>query len=287
MARQLFGGGWTDEKLSIIQKYLRAYTTIMRKHDYFKYAYIDAFAGTGYRESEVSGMSQNELFPDLRKEDFKRLRDGSARIALRIQPPFRRYIFIEQDKNRFDELQQLKEDFPVKSDDILLVNAEANEWLVDRCKHYDWKQHRAVVFLDPFGMQVEWRTVEAIAGTEAIDLWNLFPVGAAVNRLLVRDGEIPEAWQEKLDSVLGTHDWYDIFYETHPDLMGEIRSQKIISLEGIGRYYVDRLRSVFRHVAERPRPLFNSTGVPLYWLCFASPNETAARIAQDILNRPS
>jgi three-Cys-motif partner protein len=39
----------------------------------------------------------------------------------------------------------------------------------------DWRSHRAVLFLDPYGMQVEWQTIEAIAKTAAIDLWLLFP----------------------------------------------------------------------------------------------------------------
>lgn len=46
-----FGGNWTEQKLECVRKYLRAYTTIMSKQP-FHYAYIDAFAGTGYRETE-------------------------------------------------------------------------------------------------------------------------------------------------------------------------------------------------------------------------------------------
>ena len=43
-----FGGNWTEEKLERVRKYLSAYTTIMSKQP-FRFAYIDAFAGTGYR----------------------------------------------------------------------------------------------------------------------------------------------------------------------------------------------------------------------------------------------
>jgi three-Cys-motif partner protein len=45
---QSFGGEWTSEKLVRVRKYLGAYATIMRKQ-HFRFAYIDAFAGTGYR----------------------------------------------------------------------------------------------------------------------------------------------------------------------------------------------------------------------------------------------
>ena len=44
-----FGGGWTEEKLKRIEKYLKAYATIRNKKN-FRFAYIDAFAGTRYIE---------------------------------------------------------------------------------------------------------------------------------------------------------------------------------------------------------------------------------------------
>jgi len=42
-----FGGNWTEEKLKRIKKYLKTYATIMNKQN-FRFAYIDAFADTGY-----------------------------------------------------------------------------------------------------------------------------------------------------------------------------------------------------------------------------------------------
>ena len=82
----------------------------------------------------------------------------------------------------------------------MLVNADANSYLIDLCTNYRWEYHRAVLFLDPFGMQVTWDTIKAIAGTEAIDLWYLFPLGVGVNRLLKKEiTQIPESWAIKLD----------------------------------------------------------------------------------------
>ncbi len=56
MVEQQFGGNWTEDKLERVRKYLKAYTTIMNNQRdkngnlIFKFAFIDAFAGTGYRE---------------------------------------------------------------------------------------------------------------------------------------------------------------------------------------------------------------------------------------------
>jgi three-Cys-motif partner protein len=218
--------------------------------------------------------------------------EGSARIALQIEPRFTKYIFIEKHLSRFAELQMLKEDFPSLASDIILVNADANEYIMDLCQNFKWTKNRAVLFLDPFGMQVTWETVIAIAKTKAIDLWYLFPLGVAVNRLLKKDGNINESVRKRLDAIFGTSDWYEAFYQTKTasDLFGEQpRTEKVVSFDLIGKYFVKRLKTVFAGVAENALPLLNSRKNPLYLLCFASGNtkgaKTAIKIAQDILKR--
>ncbi|MBW2737473.1 MAG: hypothetical protein JRE64_01215 [Deltaproteobacteria bacterium] len=44
-----FGGNWTEEKLKRVEKYLKAYATIMNKQN-FRFAYIDAFAGNNVKK---------------------------------------------------------------------------------------------------------------------------------------------------------------------------------------------------------------------------------------------
>lgn len=282
-----FGSYWTEDKLNRIRKYLRAYSTIMSQQP-FRYAYVDAFAGTGYRRQQTEEHSEQFLFPDLISDESQGFIEGSARIALQIEPPFNKYVFIEQDPTAFSKLVEIKKDFPEK--EIDLINGDANEWLQMACavRGAFWRENRAVVFLDPYGMQVEWKTLETIADTQAIDVWILFPLGIAVNRLLKRDGNINEGWRARLDAVFGTTEWFDVFYESHKNLLGEEHTEKIVSLENIGRYYNDRLKSIFAGVAENPLPLYNSTNNPLYLLCFAASNEKGApvalRIAQYILD---
>lgn len=288
---QRFGGDWTAEKLERVRKYLAAYATIMHKQK-FRFAYIDAFAGTGYRTLKQAKGQSGLLVPELAEQESQGFLDGSARIALRVAPRFDRYIFIERDPNRFAELDRLKEEFPTVANDMVLVNAEANAYLQDLCLNRKWKSHRAVLFLDPFGMQVVWETIAAIAGTQAIDLWILFPIGVAVNRLLTRDGRITKGWRNRLDAMFGEADWYDTFYQTRKevDLFGEhTTTQKLATFDLIGQYFVNRLKTCFAGVADNPLPMLNSRNVPLYLLCFASGNpkgaKTAIKIAQDILKR--
>jgi three-Cys-motif partner protein len=282
--KQAFGGNWTTDKLVRVGKYLSAYTTIMNK-EHFRFAYIDAFAGSGYcalKKSEDDGSLQLPVFAEAETKDFV---DGSARVALQVKPRFHRYIFIEKDITRIADLEKLKADFPALKDSIVLVNADANTYLTDLCQ-MDWSKNRAVLFLDPYGMQVEWQTIAAIAKTGAIDLWILFPLGVAVNRLLKKDGKIDPCWRKKLDAI-----WYSVFYKTktEPTLFNPAESyvQKVADFNSISMYFVKRLKSIFPGVAENPLPLLNTRNIPLYLLCFASGNRkgapTAIKIAQDIL----
>ena len=285
MRKMEFGGDWTEEKLECVSKYLSAYTTALKKQP-FDLCYIDAFAGTGYRTIKKDEKSSQPMFPEMLK-----FLDGSARVALKVQPPFHRYIFIEKNKVRFSKLQQLKEDFPEA--DIELVQDEANTYVQKFCS-YNWRRAslRAVLFLDPYGMEVKWKTIEAIANTKAIDLWLLFPIGVAVNRLLRRDSQIAQNTRKTLDECFGTKGWYDEFYkeiENRTLFENSFELQKVATLDSIERYFIERLESVFTEVAENPLRLYNSKNSLLYSLCFAAGNpkgaSIAVKIAQHILKR--
>jgi three-Cys-motif partner protein len=154
-----------------------------------------------------------------------------------------------------------------------------------------WRDHRAVLFLDPFGMQVSWDVMEAIGRTKAIDTWILFPV-SAVNRLLKRDMNIPAKWRQRLDTLFGDPGWFDVFFpEERSQLFGDqvVRRRKTADMTRIGDYFNQRLATAFAEVAPNPYTLRNTKGAPLFLLCFAAANpkasKTAIKIAQDILKR--
>lgn len=289
-----FGGDWTTAKLDVLAKYLASYTTALKekpsKNRPFRKGYIDAFAGTGYRDArrddESGKPSQGLLLPDLAEQEPQALLDGSARLALKTEPRFDRYVFIERRVERCAQLEALKAEFPHLASDIQIRHGDANTEIQELCKK-DWSSHRAVLFLDPYGMQVEWRTIESIAGTKAIDLWLLFPLGIGVNRLLKRSGDIPESWRRRLNTLLGTEDWYEDFYrvESMPTLFGGAEDRVVkATTDTIGRYFNERMKSIFAAVAEHPKVLRNSANSPLYLLCFAAGNQNGAAIALRIAN---
>lgn len=291
-----FGGAWTDEKLARVAKYLSAYTTIFRANErarYFTTVYIDAFAGTGTRLSSSGDDGSAPLFADLEADpEARQFKRGSAANALQTSPDFDRYVFIESDRRKLSELGALIDQHPDKRTRVQTIPGDANAALLSLVGQTDWRTHRAVAFLDPYGMAVEWSTIEALAGTKAIDLWLLFPLGQAVNRLLIRR-EIPTgAVADALTRCFGTDDWRTAFYQpsAQGDLFGGAPGvEKIASFDSIAAFFRERLATVFEAVAPTSLPLFNSRNIPLFLLCFAAANErgapTAIRIANDILRR--
>jgi three-Cys-motif partner protein len=145
---QVFGGDWTEEKLRRVQKYLRAYNVALKKQPFTR-EYIDAFAGTGYREVKQIGSQPGLLLPELVEEECQDFLDGSATRALKIEPPFDKFTFIERKPSKFDELCKLKERHPDR--EIVTLQGDANEHIRELCRT-PWDYRRAVLFLDPFGM---------------------------------------------------------------------------------------------------------------------------------------
>lgn len=281
MSEHRFGGPWTQEKLDVLRAYLNAYTQALKKQS-FRLVYIDAFAGTGDRA--VKRRRQVTTLMEIPELD--EITNGSARLALEIDPPFDRYIFIEKEQRKSSVLEHLKSDFSNRTVEVL--NEDANTAVQRICRQTDWWKNRAVLFLDPYGMQVSWETLEAVAVTKAIDLWMLYPTGIGLNRLLTKDGEIPIEWQQTLDRSLGCTDWRQAFYRQRkiPNLFGESTTElvKDANSKKFEAYLLDRLRTIFAGVASKTLPLINSKGQVMYLLCFACGNPRGVDLAMRIAN---
>ncbi|GIV21005.1 MAG: hypothetical protein KatS3mg023_2756 [Armatimonadota bacterium] len=295
--RQAFGGEWTQRKLAVLEKYLKAYMTIMRRNPTasktFRVTYLDGFAGSGIRYSPAQEDTLEVSAPwaeDFSEADVREFHKGSPRVALELDlpnlKPFDHYIFVEKNRNWVRELRSLQQEFPDR--DIQIVEGDCNEYIRKWCSSLQWND-RALVFLDPYGMQVEWRTLETLAKTEKVDLWLLVPLGSAIMRLLVRRQPPPESWQKRLNDLFGTEAWLEHFYQATAvqTLFGD--EEEIIrtaTFDTVTQFFVQRLQGVFKGVLDQPAVLRNSKNIPLYVLCFAASNPkgapTAVKIARDI-----
>ena len=268
----------------MLAAYLQGYLTALQKQP-FRKLYIDAFAGTGYRDRRVDrdGASSPE-FPELAEAAPQDLLDGSARRALKIDQAFDLYLFIERSAKRCAALDRLKGEFPDRGDRIQVRRGDANKEIQRLCKTEDWRAQRAVLFLDPYGMEVRWETIQAVAATHAIDLWLLVPLGMGLNRVLTQTGQMPPEWAARLDEFLGTGEWRSELYrprkEQQQNLFEDEGERRVkAGMDTIGKYFNDRLKPLFPGVVEQPGALRNSSNAPLYLLCFAASNQKGAPIA--------
>lgn len=253
-----FGGVWTEIKLRALTEYLHFYQNALKNMN-FETWYVDAFAGTGDRHAEMTAGGILEGKPI---EHVERILDGSARKALNIKPPFSHYVFVELHRGRADVLRGLRTEF---ASDISVLPGEANEALRGLFSSSPWSdgptrsRQRGVVFLDPYGMSVEWATLEALA-KHKVDVWYLFPRKAVVQQLARDIRGVDEGKRRKLREIFGTDDWEQRLYDARPtqrglfDQASEPTKDRIATAAQISAFARERLRTLFVYVSE-PLPL--------------------------------
>jgi three-Cys-motif partner protein len=218
MVEHRYGGPWTQVKLDALERYLSFYTTAL-KYQRFELWYVDAFAGSGDRvvEQEAGGLFDGTL-PRVEES----IADGSAKIAIATVPAFERLIFIESDPARYEALVRLRDAHPDRRIDCYMEDANILvRALCDDADHWRAPQSRghavrAVVFLDPYGMQVEWQTLEAIRQTEAINLLYLFPIGAVLRQAAIDFSKVDPHKEAALTKLYGGRSWRDEWYRESP-----------------------------------------------------------------------
>lgn len=264
---QKFGGIWTIEKLDILRKYLALYSKSLKEQK-FRKIYIDAFAGSG--EIQID-----------KEEDI--VIPGSTRIALKTDPEFDEYVFIEKSKKYCRKLEKMvTREFHHLKEKVRIINGDANIEICKLIKSVNWHINRGVIFIDPYASQFSWSSLEKISKTKALDVWYLFPYNV-VNRLITRNGIIDEKWEECLDRILGTNDWRNISYKEDNQISlfnDEPERIKVANLEIIEKFLIQRLETVFAKVAKKPRTIYIQ-GKPYYIFFFAisNNNENAQKLA--------
>ncbi|HPH91794.1 MAG TPA: three-Cys-motif partner protein TcmP [Ferruginibacter sp.] len=269
--------------MEILVEYAKAYLNIMNVYANrynWKLLYFDGFAGSG----EIVKIVDDQLQFDAR------ITIGAARRIIEIDKPrsFDEYYFVEKDLNNFKQLEEsTKKAFPKKK--IFATQDDCNKKMLDLSnylKNPKNKNYRTLAYIDPCGMQVEWRSIECLRGIP-LDMWVLVPTGLGVNRLLKKNGQISDAWMEKLVKFLGleSEEIENHFYKKHQNLFGEIVSMKVEdAIKKSAKLYFNRLKSVFEFFSN-PYELRNSSNSVMYHLFLTSNNKSAITIANDIVKK--
>jgi three-Cys-motif partner protein len=292
-----FGGSWSESKLACVGEYAVAYLQVMQQQTWATLHYIDAFAGRG-RQTLRGGAADALLDAELENEEAEAFLVGSAVRVLRASCQstrgFDHFTFIDAHRPSCDELHAVvSEECPELLPVCDFECDDANAALGTCLTTIDWRTGRALVFLDPFGLEVRWETVEALAATGACDVWYLFPLGGVI-RMMTNSGQIPDSWRRRLDGLFGTTDWYDEFY---PASQGSLFGEKDVPLKDASTKHVvgyirRRLATVFPAVSDAA-VLTNSRGFPLFALVLGVANprpaaqQAALRIGNHLVKRLS
>lgn len=290
-----WGGKWTEQKLDAFEKYVRAYLTIMNKYrDQYnwKLIYFDAFAGSGSRGFIDAESQENpSLFDDTElaiSESEYNVYVGAAERVLKIDiRGFDFYYFNEKDSSARNELEEKLKRYQNPSVRYEYRSNDANEEIKKLANALiSNKKYKALALLDPFGMQLNWESIELLKNC-GVDIWILVPTGVIINRLLDRKGKL--IFSDKLQKFFGLteQEIKEYFYEDRKEqtLFGEeINCHKLPdTVHRIAELYVDRLKGIFKYVTEKPLVLNNTRDVPIFHFVFASNNENARKIANDIV----
>jgi three-Cys-motif partner protein len=285
-----FGGPWTELKLDAVSYYLECYTKALSQRQ-FDLWYVDVFAGTGDRTNEklTGGL--------LERQPLKWVTEtlpGSAKRAMNIRPPFKHFIFNESDDDHQKALAAIKE--ANKSLDIEIIGGDANATIKEIFSRQVWKRGafggaRAVVFLDPYALQVDWATLEFLARTQCVDVWYLFPLHDVTRQLAKKlSGVGPK--EKKLDKVLGPawRELYELPPPTNPmferTLFGSIpefaeEEYRNATKAQIEAWFKARMGTLFPYVSE-PLPLFTNIKQQKFslFLAVANPSKPATDLAK-------
>ncbi|MEA5512094.1 three-Cys-motif partner protein TcmP [Crocosphaera sp. UHCC 0190] len=275
-------GKWSEDKLDLLAKYLQSYSWIMNreKEKWLKgYYYIDAFAGS------VRPRAKGE-------DDEQRYIEGSPLRALRTEPKFGGYWFIDVSSKRIERIQRLKEDFP--DCNIEVYQGNCNEILGDQLiPKFNSSSKRAFIFLDPYGLSIDWETIKKLANTKKCDIFVNFSI-MGVTRILPKDKKPNPEHIELLNRIMGNTDWIEevykpqssiqlnLFYDQNEETSSLKRGP--INAEWLANLYTEQLRAIFEYVSQ-PVLIKNSTNSVLYALCLASHNKTAVKITNQIFKR--
>ncbi len=277
-------GPWARDKLDKLGRYLEYYTTVLKKQKW-RTIYVDAFAGGGVaavRKRPTTGVPLLDEVVDVEPDQVEFL-DGSPRVALELNNPFSRYVFIEPDPKRVAELEQLVADYgDTRTINVLKMEAaDGIRWVVGR--NITKKTHRGVAFLDPFGACLEWESVEALAKLGMFEVVINFALNMAIQRMLPNDANIQQSWSDTLDRYFGTHAWFDEVYFRETGLFGDgvLKKRDDYSDRLLGLYR-RRLESAFGFVS-MPRLIRNTRNVPLYYLLWAGPHKKGQEGANYVL----
>ena len=262
-------GIWSELKLEIVEQYGAAYTKAFARNRLKKY-YIEGFSGAGVH---VAKKTKAQV-------------EGSPARALKVQPPFDGYCFIDLNKDKTDYLRAVCGD----RKDVDIHTGDSNEYLTEKVlPEIQYKKFtRGLCLLDPYGLHLDWEVIQQAGKSQAIDMFLNFPV-MDMNRNAIwhHPEKVPQDGIERMNKFWGDDLWRSAAYVESKQQSLFFEPDKIKqSNDVIVEVFRERLKKVagFGFVPE-PLPMRNSRKAVVYYLFLASPKAVAEKIITDIFNK--
>lgn len=258
---------WTEVKLRILHDYSKAYAQILDRQKAIKhYAYIDGFAGAGVHISKSTG------------EQIK----GSPSVALGIEPSFSHYHFIDMDGNRAKQLRDLSKE----RSNVSVYQGDCNSILLNdvfpKCLYKDFR--RALCLLDPYKLNPNWEVVKTAGQMKSVEIFlNFMIMDANMNALWRNPDNVLDSQKQRMSAFWGNDSWREAAYTKEGFLFD---MEEKASNKDIAAAYQKRLKDVagFKYVPD-PIPMRNQNGAIIYYLFFASHNQTGNKIAKAVFKK--
>ena len=264
-------GYWSELKLEIVEKYGRGYTNAFNKLGArLKKYYIDGFSGAGVHLSKRTGEPV----------------DGSPARALRITPPFDGFHFIDMNADKTAYLEKVRDGRA----NVEIHTGDANPYLkqlLPTIKYEDYK--RALCLLDPYGLHLDWEVMQIAGQLGTVDMFLNFPI-MDINRNVLRHNRSKVAPEDiqRMNRFWGDESWGTTAYvESGQKNMFDFEPEKLKQNNpAVAAAFRERLKKVagFKYVPQ-PLAMRNKNNAILYYLFFASANDTGRKIVEDIFKR--
>lgn len=260
-------GKWSETKRAIIREYVKAYSKVRAQQAHFNHIYIDGFAGAGMR------------LPKATQEKIA----GSPLDAVAVEPGFREYHLVERDQAKALYLRRLF----ASNKDVSVHGGDCNDIVQNKLLptiRYD-QHRRALCLLDPYTLDLDWSVIQAAGKLQTVDLLLYFPMMDMNMNALWHNPETVQADQaSRLTRYWGNGNWKRAAYASKPRLSDAVPVEA--GDEPVARDFVARLKSVagFNCVGP-PLPMRNSANAVVYYLFFASVNNTSDKIMRGIFRK--
>ena len=247
---------YAKDKLTILNGYMARFTTAMKDSKWRALNYIDLQAGPGKNRFSPSG--------DIML--------GSPLLARSTRFPFDNLFLVEMESPEFDALETrigvgdraasanlYNDDCNVAVDSIVGQIGQTDSQFVPG----QWPSLN-LAFLDPEGLEVEWKTVEKLARMNRMDLIINFSTSGITRNA----GQFVDRDEETVfDRFFGTREWRPIYRRTRHNGGPMVRRALI-------DFYLGRLNAMGYVQTERQEREFkNQRNVQIYTMIFASKSD--------------